>query len=339
MINSLESMKESVIDAKRKYIDRTVSPVSSWATKKLSSLSSSFVDDLHSFNKKVSQNRLINIPGDMFNSMRHIAFALKGNLEKLVDFTHQIFAGISAMMFKLRRLIRKIITAITKILVSLIEALIPTDFLTSIANSVNGVLLGLGESIGTFINQIGFDTTTNLFEGLTQEITSFAEAPLTYALGELNIQSYINIPGQNSLRALEEKMTQPLETIIRFADTLTIENLIKLLPKDAQKLIATLNEIATNAKGFVGNGVRSWARKNILKGKNELFLGKMSSLGVRFTLSTPYHLTNPSGRGSSQTVPYITFKKLLTDNGSNSFTVDGYGNKVGYLSYTQRNLF
>jgi hypothetical protein len=339
MINSLESMKESAIDAKRKYIDRTVSPVSSWATKKLSSLSSSFVDDLHSFNKKVSQNRLINIPGDMFNSMRHIAFALKGNLEKLVDFTHQIFAGISAMMFKLRRLIRKLITAITKILVSLIESLIPTDFLTNIANSVNEVLLGLGESVGTFINQIGFDTTTNLFEGLTQEITSFAEAPLTYALGELNIQSYINIPGQNSLRALEQKITQPLETIIRFADTLTIENLIKLLPKDAQKLIATLNEIATNAKGFVGNGVRSWARKNILKGKNELFLGKMNGLGVRFTLSTPYHFTGPSNRGISQTVPYITFKKLLTYNGSNSFTVDGYGNKVGYLSYTQRNLF
>jgi hypothetical protein len=339
MLNSLEKAKDSVVDAKRKYVDRTFSPVSSWATQKLNSISSSFVDDLHTFNTKVSKNRLINLPGDMFNSVRHIAFALKGNLEKLVDFTHQIFAGISAMMFKLRRLIRKVITAITKILVSLIEALIPTDFLTSIANSINEVLLGLGESIGTFINQIGFETTTNLFEGLTQEITSFAEAPLTYALGELNVASYINLPGQNYLRELELQLTQPLDTLISYANQLTIENLIKLLPKDAQQLLAVINEIATNAKGFVGNGVRSWARKNILKGKNELFLGKMSSFGVRFTLSTPYHLTNPKNRGLSQTVPYIVFKKLLTDNGKNSFTIDGYGNRSGYLSYTQRNLF
>ena len=236
-------------------------------------------------------------------------------------------------------LIRKIITAITKILVNLIEAIIPTDFLTSIANSVNGVLLGLGESLGTFINQIGFETTTNLFQGLTEEITSFAKEPLTYALGELNVQSYINIPGSNNLKALERQLTDPLNTLIKFADSLTIENLIKLLPKDAQNLIAVMNQIANNSKGFVGNGVRSWARKKILKGKKDLFLGKMNKLGVRFSLSTPYHYTAQINNNPMQTVPYITFKKLITDNGRNNFTLDGYGNRVGYLYYTQRNLF
>ena len=339
MISSLENAKDKFIDAKRQYVDRTISPATSWATKKLSSFSTSFVDDLHSFNQKVSKNRLINIPGDMFNSVRHIAFALKGNLEKLVDFTHQIFAGITAAMYKLRRLIRKIISAITKILVNLIESLIPTDFLTNIANSVNEVLLGVGESIGTFINQIGFETTTNLFEGLTEEITSFAKEPLTYLLGDLNVQSYVNIPGLNNLNAIERQITDPLNSLIKFSDSLTIENLIKLLPKDAQKLIAVMNELATNARGFVGNGVRSWARKKLLGNKKDVFLGKMNGLGVRFSLSTPYHYSAPVNQDFAQTAPYITFKRLLTDNGRNSFTLDGSGNRIGYLYYTQKNLF
>lgn len=338
MADSMEGYKNSIVDAKTKYIDRNISPVTGWATKKLESLSGSFKDDLHSFNQKVAKNRLINTPGDVFNSIRHIAFALKGDLEKLIDFTHQIFAGLTATLIKLVRLLRKFIKTITKILVGLIQSLIPTNFLEGIAASINNVLGGLGETIGTFFNAIGLETTTGLFDGLQEEVSSFAKDPFTYAFGNLDIQAVVNIPGINNISSLEREILAPLQSVLKFADSLTLDNLIKTLPKDVQQAIGIMNQIANNAHGFVGNGVRSYVRKKILGGKQSFFLGKMKGIGIKFTLSEPYHYTTYYSRTPT---PYLVFQKLLTDNsgGRQSVAVDRRGNKLNYLSYTQTHLF
>lgn len=338
MASSIEGYKNNIVDAKTKYIDRNISPATGWATKKLESMSGSFKDDLHSFNQKVARNRLINTPGDVFNSVRHIAFALKGDLEKLIDFTHQIFAGITATIIKLVRLIRKFIKVITKILVSLIQSLIPTNFLEGIAASIKNILGGLSETIGTFFNTVGLETTTGLFDGLQEEVSSFAKDPLTYAFGNLDIQTVINIPGINNIKSLEKELLAPLQAVMKFADSLTLENLIKTLPKDVQQMIATMNQIANNAHGFVGNGVRSYVRKKILGGKQSFFLGKMKGIGIKFTLSEPYHYTTYYSRTPT---PYLVFQKLLTDTSGNkqSVAVDRRGNKINYLSYTQTHLF
>ena len=335
MVNKIEQYANKAVDAERKFVDKTTGPVGSWATSKLKSFSHDFVDDLHSFNQAVAKNRMLNLPGDVFNSVRHIAFALKGDLEKLVDFVHQIFAGISAAILKLKRLINRTIQALVKILVNLIESLIPTEFLTQLAEGINTILLGLGESIGTFIGTAGLDTTTNLFKGLTEEITSFAKEPLTYMFGQLNVQTYLNVPGLNNISSIEKKLTDPLNNLLSFTNQLTIENLVKMLPKDMQKFLAVINQIATNAKGFVGNGVRSWARKHLLKNKTSLLLGKTNALGIKFSLSTPQHYSDPTSYSS--TAPYIVFKKLLTDN--SNIVVDSTGNRNNYLSYTNTHLF
>jgi hypothetical protein len=221
------------------------------------------------------------------------------------------------------------------LLLNLIENLLPTEFLTEISEGINTILLGLGESIGEFIGTIGFDTTTNLFQGLTEEITSFAKEPLTYLFGQLNVQTYLNVPGLNNLSSIEKQLTDPLTSLINISDKFTLENLIKMLPKDMQKFLAVINQIATNAKGFVGNGVRSWARKNLLKNKSSLLLGKTNALGIKFTLSTPQHYSDPTRYNS--TAPYIVFKKLLTDN--SNIVVDSAGNRNNYLSYTNTRLF
>lgn len=335
MVSKIEQYANKAVDAERKFTDKTTGPVGSWATKKLKSFSNDFVDDLHSFNQAIAKNRLLNLPGDVFNSTRHILFALKGDLEKLVDFVHQIFAGISAAILKLKRLINRTITALVKILVNLIENLIPTEFLTQLSEGINTLLLGLGESIGTFINTAGLETTTNLFQGLTEEITSFAKEPLTYMFGQLNLQTYMNVPALNNLSSIEKKLTDPLTSLLKLTDKFTIENLIKMLPKDTQKFLAIVNQIATNSKGFVGNGVRSWARKHILKNKTSLLLGKTNALGIKFTLSTPQHYSDPTSYNS--TAPYIVFKRLLTDN--SNIVVDSAGNRYNYLSYTNTHLF
>lgn len=334
-VSKIEQYAKKATDAERKFVDNTTGPVGSWATNKLKTFSHDFVDDLHTFNQAVSKNRLLNLPGDVFNSTRHIVFALRGELEKLVDFVHQIFAGISAAMLKLKRLINRTIQALIKILVNLIESLIPTEFLTQLSEGINTILLGLGESIGSFIGTLGMDTTTNLFQGLTEEITSFAKEPLTYMFGQLNVQTYLNVPGLNNISSIEKKLTDPLNSLLSFTDQFTLENLIKMLPKDAQKFLAVMNEIATNSKGFVGNGVRSWARKHILKNKSSLLLGKTNALGIKFTLSTPQHYSAPASYNSS--APYIVFKKLLTDN--SNIVVDSAGNRNNYLSYTNTHLF
>lgn len=338
MASSLGDFSTAITDAKTKYIDRNVSPVSGWATKKLESISGSFKEDLHSFNQKIAKSRLLNTPGDVFNSIRHISFALKGDLEKLIDFTHQIFAGITATMIKLIRLVRKFIKIITKILVNLIKSFIPTDFLQGIASSINNILGGLGENIDTFFNQLGVETTTGIFDGLQEEITSFAGDPITYAFGSLNIQTMINIPQVNNIKSLEKKILAPLEAVMKFADTLTLENLIKTLPKDAQSFIGIMNQIANNAHGFVGNGVRSYVRKKILGGKRDIFLGKLKGVGIKFTLSEPYHYTTAYSRTPT---PYLVFQKLSTDSLGNrqSVGVDRRGNKLNYLAYTNTHLF
>jgi len=336
--SKLEGYKNNIVDAKIKYVDRTLEPCTGWASKKLNNFSSSFVDDLHTFNQGMAKSRLLNTPGDAFNSMRHIAFALKGDLAKLIDFTHQVFAGISAAIVKLIRLIRKTIKVVTKILVNLIQSLIPTSFLESIASSINTLLGGFGETIDTFFNSAGLETTTGIFDGLQTEITSFASEPLTYLLGELDVTSYINIPGVNSIAALENKLLSPLNNITKFADSLTLESLIKKLPKDAQSFLNVMNQIATNAHGFVGGGVRSYVRKKLLGNKRSTMLGSTKKIGLKFTLSEPYHYAT---NNTKSTTPYLTFKKLITDNNKNSMSVsvDRYGNKLNYLSYTQTHLF
>ena len=341
MTDKMQSLANGVTEAKSKYIDRTVSPVTGWATEKLSSMSSSFTDDLHTFNQKVASSRVLNLPGDAFNSLRHIAFGIKGDLQKLVDFTHQMFAGLSATIIKLTRLIRKYIKIMTKILVNLIKSLIPTEFLTSIATSVNNLIGGLGETLSTFFNTVGLDVTSDTFQGLQDEVTGFAKDPLEYMFGTLDVSVSFNIPQLNKLNQIERDIMNSkfLTAIQEYSNKLTPEYFISQLPADARKTINVISQLANNPRGFVGNGVRSWARKSILKNKTQKFLGNAKGIGVRFALSEPYHgISNSTIRTPA---PYIVFKKLITDNSGNQngIAVDSKGNKLNYLAYSQARLF
>jgi hypothetical protein len=78
-----------------------------------------------------------------------------------------------------------------------------------------------------------------------------------------------NIPQLDKLNQIERDiMTSKFLTAVQeSSNKLTPEYFISKLPADARKTINVISQLANNPKGFVGNGVRSWARKNILKNK------------------------------------------------------------------------
>lgn len=339
MESTLQDWGASAAAAERKFLDKTIYPCTSWVGDTLKGMSTEFVSDLHEFNKHISQSRLLNAPGDAFNSIRHIAYAIKGEIEKLIDFTHQIFAGITAAILKLKRLVRRAVKAIVVFLVTLIENLIPTQLLTDIGQAVNGLLGGLQGTFSSFFNNLGLSAQEGIFKGLMEEITKMTAHPLLYILDQLGADVFVNLPIGNwsqQLKAIENDIVnnQLFTQFLNFSNKFTLEYLISKLPPGAQQTIKILSQISSNAHGFIGNGIRNYARTKILKNKNGIFLGKLQSVGISFNLSASYHYSS----GSSQRVaPILTFRPLLTD-GTAPITTDKYGNKV-ITSYTETHLF
>ena len=341
MEHKLQEWSTSAVEKERKFLNKTVYPCTTWAGDALKGISNELVDDIGVFNSWVSQSRLLNTPGDVFNSVRHIAFAIRGEIEKLIDFAHQMFAGLTSAMIKLKRLVKRAVKAITVFCLTLIEGLIPTDFLKSIAESINGLVKAAGETFYAIVNTT-LETTENSFQGLQDEITKMAEHPLLYVFDQVGAEPFVNIPLLDQVKKLEKierdfVNNKIFTEFLNFSEKFTLENLIKTLPKGAQETYKILNEISSNAHGFIGNGIRNFARKKVLKNKRNAFIGKLNSVGVNFTLSVPYHYsTTPSYRSA----PLITFKPLLTDN-SGRLTTDKYGNRVvsHYTSYTSTRLY
>ena len=338
---TLQEWGNTITTKERKFLDKTVYPCTTWSGDVLKGLSGEFLEDVRVFNRFVANNRLLNTPGDMFNSVRHIAFALRGEIEKLIDFTHQMFAGLSAAVLKLKRKLKRIVKAITIFCLRLIEGLIPTNFLTDIATAVNQVIQAAGEIFHTLTNTI-LSTAEDSFKGLQEEVLKIAEHPLQYVFGQLGAEAFINFPGGDILKKLQKAENDIINNklfteFIKFSDKFTIENLIKMLPKGAQETYRILSEISSNAHAFIGNGIRNYARRKILKNRRSIFLGKLQSVGINFTLSAPYHFASAS---SYRAAPLITFKPLLTDN-SGSIEVDKYGNRVStnYYTYTATHLY
>lgn len=341
--DKLQEWRASAVAAEKKFLDKTVYPCTSWAGDALKGISTELLEDVRSFNSYVSKSRLLNTPGDMFNSLRHIAFALRGEIEKLIDFTHQMFAGLSSAMIKLKRLIKRAIKAITVFCLTLIEGLIPTDILKSVGDAVNGLIQAAGETFYSLTNNSGIlSTAEDAFKGLQDEVTKMAEHPLVYVFDQVGAEPFLNFPILDKIKELQKLENSIINNKLfteftKFADTFTLENLIKMLPKGAQETIRILSEISSNAHGFIGNGIRNYAKKKILKNRKSAFIGKLNSVGVNFTLSIPYHYgSSPSYR----TAPLITFKPLLTD-GSGIMTTDKYGNRVKahYTSFTSTHLY
>lgn len=340
--SKLQEWGSNIAEKERSFVNKSY-PCTTWAGDMMRGISSELVDDIGMFNTWVSKNRLLNMPGDAFNSVRHIAFAIRGEIEKLIDFAHQMFAGLTSAMIKLKRQIKRIVKAITTFCLTLIEGLIPTDFLKSIADSVNSVIQVLGETFNTIVNgPLGLQTVENSFQGLQDEVTKMAEHPLLYVFEQVGAEPFVNLPLLDQIKKLEKIQNDFVNNkifteFLKFSDKFTLENLIKTLPKGAQETLRILSEISSNAHGFIGNGIRNYARRKILKNKRNAFIGKLNSVGVNFTLSVPYHYsTSPAYRSA----PLITFKPLLTDN-SGSVTVDKYGNRIvtNYLSFTSTRLY
>jgi hypothetical protein len=338
----LQEWSESAVEAERKFLNKTIYPCTSWAGDALKGISSELLDDVRIFNRHVSKSRLVNTPGDIFNSIRHIAFAIRGEIEKLIDFTHQMFAGLAAAMLKLKRLIKRAIKAITVFCLTLIEGLIPTDLLKSIGEAVNNIIKAAGESFYSLTVGLGLSTAEDAFQGLQDEVTKMAEHPLVYVFDQVGVEPFLNVPLLDQIKKLEKAERDIVNNkifteFLKFSDKFTLENLIKMLPKGAQETYKILNELSSNAHGFIGNGIRSYVRRKVLKNKRNAFIGKLNSFGVNFTLSVPYHYGTVTAYRSA---PLITFKPLLTDN-SGTLTVDKYGNKVvsHYTSFTSTRLY
>lgn len=339
MEDTLQTWAKDVGDAEKNFLNKNVYPISSVGTDFLKSISKDFATDMHTFNSAVSKCRILNTPGDVFNSVRHIAFAIKGEIEKLIDFTHQIFAGITAALIKLKRLMKRAVKAITVFMVTIIENIIPTQIISEIAEALNNVVGALGESLSTFLNTAGLNAQEGMFDGLQKEIAAFAKHPLLYTFEQIGVEPFVNLPILNWIKELEKAENQFINNqfftaMNKFSEKYTLEYLISKLPKGMQTTIAVLGQLSSNPHGFIGNGMRTWARKHILKDKKGLFLGNLKSVGVMFHLSVPYHY---SGANSNRTAPFLTFKPLLTD-GTTSVTTDGYGNKV-VTGYSTTRLF
>lgn len=144
-IDHKKALTDSIPD--RKYIDRSNTPncpINTWSCKKIKNISSTYIDQLYTFNKTVSNNKYKNTTGSQFGSCHHIAAgAYDKKYEEFNQYTHHPYINMQTDILKLRQSSRKHIDTTIKILVKLSEVL------------TSPVLIEiLGEDIKEFLSKI-----------------------------------------------------------------------------------------------------------------------------------------------------------------------------------------
>lgn len=318
----------------------------------LSQAGESFNSGWSKLNSKMKENRLANIPGDMFNSARTLLFVIREELEQAIDAIHQIFQNIEAAMIKLIRKIKGIIKALITILMNALDWLLEASgiqsyidsFLTNIGNFLNDI----GENLKDTVNILfGADTAAgesvmiNIFADLNKEIgTIIQKGVFTYIWESLGVEIAIQVvPGFDKIsqvqRSIEAPLYETLNTLRKYAD---VNWLISQLPKDAQKTLGIIQAFSTNAKGFIGNGIRSTFIKTVMKGKGSTFMGNAKKgAGIQFSFAQAYQYGANQFQYNPASAPVFVLPRLAIDN--SPIQVDRSGNKLNYSAYTNTRLF
>lgn len=301
-----------------------------------------------SLNAKMKENRLANIPGDMFNSARTLFFVIREELEQAIDAIHQIFQNIQAKIIKLIRKIKLAIKLIVTMLMSALDYILEVTgiagLIENILTDVGSFLKDVGENLKNFVNNLlgasGEDIMINIFEDLNKEINEIiTKGIFTYMWESLGANIRLAIPGLNKLSDIQNKIETPLVNSLRVLKRYSDINwLISQLPKDAQRTLGIIQAFSTNAKGFIGNGIRSLFVKYALNGKRSLFLGNAKKRsGVSFTFSQPFHYGSSQYQYNPTMNPIFVLPRLAIDG--TGYAVDRTGNKLNYSAYTNRRLF
>jgi hypothetical protein len=300
-------------------------------------------------NAKMKENRFANIPADMFNSARTLLYTIREELEQAIDAINQIFQNFQAAVVKLQRKIKAAIKALTILLMSALDWLLEQTALPSVLESVfaeiGGFLKDFGENLKDFVNTLlgaaeGESVMTNIFADLSNELTTITEKGIfTYMYEALGTNINIAIPGLDKVSNLQTKIEAPLLNSLKVLRRYSSINwLISQLPKDAQKTLGIIQALSTNAKGFIGNGIRSAFVKNVLKGKKKLFIGNAKKKGgITFTFAQPFHFGSSQYQYNPTVNPIFVLPRLSIDGSVQQ--VDRSGNKINYRAYTNTRLF
>ena len=315
----------------------------------LSSAGSSFNKGWSKLNSKMKQNRFANIPGDMFNSARTLLYVVREELEQAIDAINQIFSNIEAAIIKLSRKLRSIIKALITILMSALDWLLEASgiqaYIDDFLQGVGSFLVDIGDNLKETVNILlgakdGEDVMINLFSDFNKEIEEIVQKGIfTYAWESLGANITIQtIPGLNKLSDIQRSVQAPLyETLNALRRYSDINYLISLLNKDTQKTLGVIQAFSTNAKGFIGNGIRSAFIKNVMKGRTSFFAGAKKGAGIQFTFAQSYHFGANQFQYNPASSPIFMLPRLAIDN--SPLQVDRAGNKLNYSAYTNSRLF